>query len=351
MVPGRRRHAGGRTRPTARCLTCSPPCARPILRAPMRRRASGGPSAAETIQPLALCCRRMPDPFLFASHADRTAWNPQARNLRECPMQLTLGMFDTGAGDPCRQGPAAERGPLSRACRTSGLWAVADGMGGHEDGEYASQTIVDALGAIERASVGRRPAGAMRAADRRGERAPARFGRERGGAVVGATIAVLLTSTGTTPASGRATAASTSCATARSRNCRATTPRCRSCSRKGAITPEEAETWPGKNVVTRAIGVFDQPELELDERPARVRRRLRDLQRRSDAARRGRARFYATSRSGASQQACDALIELTLTRGAVDNVTVVDRALRAGWARQDAAGQHGAAGSVGDRDE
>ena len=38
---------------------------------------------------------------------------------------------------------------------------------------------------------------------------------------------------------------------------------------EGAITPEEARTWPASNVVTRAIGVFDQPELEITQRPAR----------------------------------------------------------------------------------
>ena len=34
----------------------------------------------------------------------------------------------------------------------------------------------------------------------------------------------------------------------------------------GTLTPEEARTWPRKNVITRAIGVFDEPELEMVSR-------------------------------------------------------------------------------------
>ena len=30
----------------------------------------------------------------------------------------------------------------------------------------------------------------------------------------------------------------------------------------GVITAEEAGTWSGSNAITRAIGVFDSPELE-----------------------------------------------------------------------------------------
>ena len=36
---------------------------------------------------------------------------------------------------------------------------------------------------------------------------------------------------------------------------------------EGAITPKEAKTWTGRNVITRAIGVFDEPELEMSSGP------------------------------------------------------------------------------------
>ena len=35
----------------------------------------------------------------------------------------------------------------------------------------------------------------------------------------------------------------------------------------GIITPEEAKSWRGSNVITRAIGVYDEPELEISSGP------------------------------------------------------------------------------------
>ena len=88
------------------------------------------------------------------------------------------------------------------------------------------------------------------------------------------------------------------------------------------ITPEEARNWPGSNVITRAIGVFDQPELEITSGALEagdtfvlcsdgLTHHIEDAE-----------ILHVVSSSG-SQQACDALIELTLARGATDNVTVI----------------------------
>jgi protein phosphatase len=91
---------------------------------------------------------------------------------------------------------------------------------------------------------------------------------------------------------------------------------------EGLLKPEEARTWPRRNVVTHAIGVHDDPELEIAD----------GLLQAGDAfvlCSDGLTSHVEDSEilqevmTNASQRACDALIELTLARGATDNVTVV----------------------------
>ena len=90
----------------------------------------------------------------------------------------------------------------------------------------------------------------------------------------------------------------------------------------GTLTPEEAKTWPRKNVITRAIGVFDEPELEIQQG------RIED------------GDFFVICSDGLTEHVDDTeilqastispiskvvehLVEKTLQRGAKDNVTVV----------------------------
>jgi protein phosphatase len=92
--------------------------------------------------------------------------------------------------------------------------------------------------------------------------------------------------------------------------------------RTGAITPEQALTWPRRNVITRAIGVHERPM--TDERSGvlvdgdtfllcsdGLTEHVEDAE-----------MAEALSRMGA-QEACNALVALTLERGAKDNVTVL----------------------------
>ena len=91
---------------------------------------------------------------------------------------------------------------------------------------------------------------------------------------------------------------------------------------QGVITREEARRWPRRNVITRAIGVFDDPELEVEQGDLRpgdtfvicsdgLTNHVEDAEIRDIAL------------NASPQQACDALVKLTLERGASDNVTVV----------------------------
>ena len=74
-----------------------------------------------------------------------------------------------------------------------GLWAVADGMGGHQAGDMASQMIVDALGAIDGGApaYARRDAVRGRLAEVNAELV-ARAGELPAGSVIGSTVAALV---------------------------------------------------------------------------------------------------------------------------------------------------------------
>jgi serine/threonine protein phosphatase PrpC len=204
----------------------------------------------------------------------------------------------------------------------TGLWAVTDGMGGHEAGAFASSEIAASLAAIEPAASA---AALLSACDRRLEDANRRIrdhGEERGGVTVGATVAVLLVFA--------ERYACVWCGDSRIYLVR--DGKIRQLSRdhtevqalvdRGALTQEEAKTWPNRNILTRAIGVFDEPETEMVEGCLQsgdvfvlcsdgLTLHVEDAE----------IAQIATRRPAANS--CDDLIALALARGGRDNVTVV----------------------------
>ena len=202
-----------------------------------------------------------------------------------------------------------------------GVFAVADGMGGHEAGALASSTVVqslDTMGApVSAADL------LARLEDRILRANQTLFGiAAQRGKVVGSTVAILLTY-------GDHFACVWS---GDSRIYRIRGREIEQLSRdhtevrdlvdRGLLTAEEARTWPRKNVITRAIGVREEPELELEHGLLEagdtfvicsdgLTGHVED------------AEILAYGTKGGSQEASDALIKLTLERGAADNVTVV----------------------------
>ncbi|WP_332699163.1 PP2C family protein-serine/threonine phosphatase [Bosea sp. (in: a-proteobacteria)] len=203
-----------------------------------------------------------------------------------------------------------------------GLWAVADGMGGHENGAMASATVAAALDAIGPASSA---ADLLARLEKSVLAANAELRRqisERAGATMGSTLVVLLAHdthfacvwSGDSRIylirDGRITQVSRDHTEAQDMI------------ERGLLNAEEARNWPRRHVITRAIGVHELPELELDHG---------ELE--------GGDTFVLCSdgltdhvvdeeilraASGDNVQgACDALLALTLERGATDNVTVV----------------------------
>lgn len=208
-----------------------------------------------------------------------------------------------------------------------GLWAVADGMGGHDAGDRASAGVVEALGSIGIA---------VSAADLLARfedriiavnaelRAAARDHRVE---VIGSTVAAVL-----------AHGAHFACVwSGDSRVYRLRTGSLEQISRdhtevqdlvdKGLLAADEARTWPRRNVITRAIGAADEADLECRQGTLMSG----DVFVICSDGLTGHVEDREIARMAAHlgpQGACDELVALTLQRGATDNVTVVVVACR-----------------------
>jgi serine/threonine protein phosphatase PrpC len=230
--------------------------------------------------------------------------------------------FKFDAGSATHPGRVRLRNEDSYLVRNdAGLWAVADGMGGHDAGDVASQLIVSALDTIS----------AKESAIRLLEETENRvllanhqiieLSRQRGGTVIGSTVTILLISED-----------HYACVWAGdSRLYLVRRDSIRQLSRdhteveemlaSGAVTAEEAKNWPN-NVITRAVGVVENPELEI------VTGAFED----SDVfvlCSDGLTKHVADDEILCSvsthdaQTSSAALVDLAVERGGLDNVTVV----------------------------
>lgn len=244
-------------------------------------------------------------------------------------MPRPLPLFDTGS---------ATHVGMVRNCNEDnfiarpdvGLWAVADGMGGHHAGDLASTTVIGALKSIEPARSAAELLARCEEHVVQANSALAEIGRQRGG-VIGTTLAALL-------------AYETHFACVWSGDSRIYLVRDGAIALQsrdhtmveemvaaGKLTAAEARNSPRRNVITRAIGVSDDPELEIKDGTLRA----------GDAfvlcsdgltAHVADEEILEHVARATPQRACDALIDLTLSRGASDNVTVVVVSYRAGAA-------------------
>ena len=209
-----------------------------------------------------------------------------------------------------------------------GLWVVADGMGGHDAGDFASKTLVEALSSVEKQSTAPALLGELETQVISANEVLRSTAQAKGGrAVIGSTIVALIVFDD-----------AYACVwSGDSRIYRVRDGAIEQISRdhteaqelidRGTLTPDEARRWPRRNVITRAIGVFDQPELEM------VQGRLEDgdlfilcsdglTEHVEDHEIAQMAHYRPLSK------VCEELVDLTLKRGAKDNVTVVSVAVR-----------------------
>lgn len=233
-----------------------------------------------------------------------------------------LFSLETGAGsDMGRVRDHNEDAFMARP--DSGVWVVADGMGGHDAGDFASRTIAEEMLTISAPTssgdLQERFMARLNAAHARIRQHAA----ELGGVTVGATMVGLL-----------AHEAHYACIW--SGDSRIYLMRdgvliqqtqdhteVRALLEAGMITEAEALTWPRRNVITRAIGVSEEPQCDVVSGDLRVGDAfllcsdgLTEHNEDADIAR-------AMAMGRTAQEVCDALIAQTLERGAKDNVTVM----------------------------
>jgi serine/threonine protein phosphatase PrpC len=203
-----------------------------------------------------------------------------------------------------------------------GLWAVADGMGGHQAGDLASQIVVDALAQIVAAESPARLLQACEATLESANRAVRSVADSQGLGIIGATVATLLVY-------GRHFACVWSGDSriylARHRQMLQLTrdhTEVQDLLDRGVLTPAEASVWPRREVITRAIGVSEQLELEQiygHVEPGDVFVLCSD----GLTAHVKADEILAIVDNKEAAVACQELIDLTLSRGAHDNVTVI----------------------------
>lgn len=236
---------------------------------------------------------------------------------------MTVGsfMFDTGAAsDTGRVRSHNEDSFLVRA--ESGVWLVADGMGGHEAGDFASQTIAESAGSVGMPTSA--PDLQARFMDRilRAHMAIKDKSARMNGATIGATLVALLTYDRHFACIWSGDSRIYLLRGGQFTQVTVDHTEVQELLRNGAITAAQAETWPRKNVITRAIGVHDRPM--TDERSGELAHGDTFLLCSDGLTEHvDDAEMVQAMQQFAPQQACDQLVALTLSRGARDNVTVI----------------------------
>jgi protein phosphatase len=236
-------------------------------------------------------------------------------------MQSTPLLFETGAAT--HVGMVRQRNEDSFLIRPeAGIWAVADGMGGHKHGDLASHLVIEALKSIQNPTSATQLLSLCESRIFDANSRLKEMGRQQGGIIIGTTITVLLACDGyfacVWSGDSRIYMARQGEITQITRD----HTEVQDLLTKGLISPEQVQEWPGNNVLTRAIGFAEQPELEMISGPLNagdvfvmctdgLTRHVRDEE---------ILRSVSVNRS---QQACDRLIALALERGGVDNVTVI----------------------------
>jgi len=204
-----------------------------------------------------------------------------------------------------------------------GLWAVADGMGGHEAGDVASGVVAEALNNVETLSSGYAFLDEVRASLlRANQNLVARAATLSPGSIMGSTVVVMLAYGGhyacLWAGDSRAYLMRDMVLRRLSRDHSVVQELIDS----GSLTAEEAKTYRRSNVITRAVGVQDDFSLDITEgviEPGDIFLLCSD----GLTGMVEDEEIAAIMRGRSPHTLAEDLVRLTLERGAKDNVTVI----------------------------
>ncbi len=204
----------------------------------------------------------------------------------------------------------------------SGVWLVADGMGGHEAGDFASGRIVETVDSIGV------PASSLdlhaRFVDRinKAHKEIQDRSRELNGVTIGATLVAVLAFEDNVACVWSGDSRIYRLRDGEFQQVTTDHTEAEELLAAGSITREQADNWPRKNVITRAIGVTANPQLE--EAYATLRAGDSFVLCSDGLTGHVNDDEIALAASGEDAQSiAQDLVDMTLQRGATDNVTVV----------------------------
>ncbi len=204
-----------------------------------------------------------------------------------------------------------------------GLWAVADGMGGHQAGEVASGMLAEALEAIGPPDSGYAFLDAVQDAVERVNRAlVAHAAISTPGSVIGSTIVVLLAYAGHYACLWAGDSRIYLLRNGRLEQVTRDHSMVQELLDSGALARRDVKNFGKSNIITRAVGVNDRLALDLHQGPILDRDVFLLC---SDGLTNfvDDAEITAILRTSPPSAAANDLIALTLSRAAKDNVTVV----------------------------
>ena len=204
-----------------------------------------------------------------------------------------------------------------------GLWAVADGMGGHQAGDVASGLIVEALQRVDDVSSGYALLEDVRQSIQRVNRTLiARAAVMAPGAVIGSTVVSLVVYEDFYACLWAGDSRVYLVRDGRMEQVTRDHSRMQELIDSGSLSRVEARSYARSNVITRAVGVSDRLALDMQQGPLQVDDLFLLCSDGLTGALEDRTIAQILDQPSL-ESAADALIARTLDQGARDNVTVL----------------------------